>query len=87
MKKNKSMNSSLRAQRNNPWIAAPRCALLAMTVLSLYAPPAFAQDTAAPQPSISMHGDVKYKSDFTHLDYVNPDAPKGGTLKQRYQHV
>lgn len=81
MKKNGSMNSLLRAQRSNPWIAASRCALLAMTVLSLHAPPALAQDTATPQPSISMHGDVKYKSDFTHVDYVNPDAPKGGTLK------
>lgn len=28
-----------------------------------------------------MHGDVKYAPDFTHLEYVNPDAPKGGTLK------
>lgn len=37
--------------------------------------------TATPTPSISMHGDVKYGSDFKHLDYVNPDAPKGGTLK------
>lgn len=28
----------------------------------------------------AMHGDVKYAPDFTHFDYVNPDAPKGGTL-------
>ena len=28
-----------------------------------------------------MHGDVKYPADFTHFDYVNPDAPKGGTLR------
>jgi microcin C transport system substrate-binding protein len=27
-----------------------------------------------------MYGDVKYPADFTHFDYVNPDAPKGGTL-------
>lgn len=32
-------------------------------------------------PSVAMHGDVKYKDGFTHLDYTNPDAPKGGTLK------
>lgn len=31
--------------------------------------------------SIAMHGAPKYATDFTHLDYVNPDAPKGGTLK------
>jgi microcin C transport system substrate-binding protein len=29
---------------------------------------------------IAMHGLPKY-ADFTHLDYVNPDAPKGGTLR------
>lgn len=41
---------------------------------------AIAQETA-PQPSIAMHGVPKYGPGFTHLDYVNPDAPKGGTLK------
>jgi len=30
---------------------------------------------------IAMHGDVKYAPDFEHFDYVNPDAPKGGTLR------
>lgn len=28
---------------------------------------------------VAMHGDLKYPADFTHFDYVNPDAPKGGT--------
>lgn len=27
---------------------------------------------------ISKFGDLKYAEDFAHLDYVNPDAPKGG---------
>jgi peptide/nickel transport system substrate-binding protein len=27
-----------------------------------------------------MHGQVKYPPDFTHFNYVNPDAPKGGRL-------
>ena len=30
---------------------------------------------------IAMHGAPKYPKNFTHLDYVNPDAPKGGTIK------
>ncbi len=30
---------------------------------------------------LAMHGLPKYNDDFTHLSYVNPDAPKGGTLK------
>ncbi len=34
-----------------------------------------------PQHGIAMHGDMKYGADFTHLEYTNPDAPKGGTLK------
>ena len=28
-----------------------------------------------------MHGKPKYEEGFTHLDYVNPDAPKGGTVR------
>nr|WP_264622962.1 extracellular solute-binding protein [Marinobacter santoriniensis] len=28
-----------------------------------------------------MHGEPKYPKGFSHFDYVNPDAPKGGTLK------
>ena len=30
---------------------------------------------------IAMHGTPKYASDFEYLDYVNPNAPKGGTVK------
>ncbi|TPJ82851.1 extracellular solute-binding protein [Mesorhizobium sp. B2-6-2] len=29
---------------------------------------------------LSAFGDLKYKPDFTHFDYVNVDAPKGGTF-------
>lgn len=29
---------------------------------------------------ISTFGDLKYSADFEHLDYVNPDAPKGGEI-------
>ncbi|MCR9124702.1 MAG: extracellular solute-binding protein [Rhodobacteraceae bacterium] len=28
----------------------------------------------------SYYGDLKYPSDFTHFEYVNPDAPKGGEI-------
>ena len=30
---------------------------------------------------IAMHGVPKYENNFTHLDYVNPNAPKGGEVK------
>jgi microcin C transport system substrate-binding protein len=29
----------------------------------------------------SLHGDVKYGPAFKHFDYVNPNAPKGGTVR------
>lgn len=29
---------------------------------------------------ISTFGDLKYPADFKHLDYVNPEAPKGGEI-------
>ncbi len=31
----------------------------------------------------SAFGDLKYGPEFTHFDYANPDAPKGGTMSQR----
>ena len=31
---------------------------------------------------ISTFGDLKYPADFKHLDYVNPDAPKGGEISE-----
>lgn len=33
-----------------------------------------------PAHGVAMHGDVKYPPDFTHFEYVDPDAPKGGTM-------
>ncbi|MFB4205163.1 hypothetical protein KBTX_01179 [wastewater metagenome] len=31
--------------------------------------------------AVAMYGSPKYPSGFEHFDYVNPDAPKGGTLR------
>src|SRR5258708_7367054 len=30
---------------------------------------------------IATYGDLKYPADFTHFDYVNPNAPKEGMVK------
>jgi microcin C transport system substrate-binding protein len=38
-----------------------------------------AQDVK-PAPGIAMHGELKYGPDFKHLEYANPDAPKGGSV-------
>ena len=32
---------------------------------------------------ISAFGELKYPPDFPHFDYVNPEAPKGGTMSFR----
>ena len=50
-------------------------ALAALTLASAEAP-------AAPAHGIAMHGAPKYAPGFAHLDYANPDAPKGGELRR-----
>ena len=32
--------------------------------------------------ALSLFGEVKYPADFKRFDYVNPEAPKGGTVRQ-----
>lgn len=34
-----------------------------------------------PAHGLSMYGDLKYPADYAHFDYVNPAAPKGGSLR------
>jgi microcin C transport system substrate-binding protein len=55
--------------------------LVAGAVLTAFAMVAKAQDqkiiTAY---GYSTFGELKYPADFAHLDYVNPDAPKGGEI-------
>jgi len=38
---------------------------------------------AASRHALTLYGEKpKYPADFSHFDYANPDAPKGGTLRQ-----
>lgn len=46
-----------------------------LLLLSLWAGPSWAAHAYA------QFGDIKYGPDFTHFDYANPDAPKGGELR------
>ncbi|MGP6087468.1 extracellular solute-binding protein [Antarctobacter jejuensis] len=51
--------------------------------LALLGAAAFAQDDADPvitSHGYSFFGELKYPADFTHFDFVNPDAPKGGEM-------
>ena len=45
-----------------------------------------AQAQSASEPvwrhALSLFGDIKYPADFKRFDYVNPDAPKGGIVRQ-----
>ncbi|HKM70576.1 MAG TPA: ABC transporter substrate-binding protein, partial [Stellaceae bacterium] len=51
-------------------------------ILGLIFPLLFAAAAqAAAQYGMSLFGDLKYGPDFKHFDYVNPDAPKGGTMR------
>ena len=43
--------------------------------------PVLADEAVFPVHAIAMHGTPKYGPDFKHFDYVNPDVPKGGTLR------
>jgi microcin C transport system substrate-binding protein len=54
---------------------------LAIAIVSalLLVTPAHAE-TLISSHGLSPFGDLKYAKGFSHFDYVNPDAPKGGTL-------
>ncbi|MGE0231401.1 MAG: extracellular solute-binding protein [Flavobacteriaceae bacterium] len=55
--------------------------LLILTIAALAPVIAHAQQEKEWHHGLSLFGELKYKPDFTHFDYVNPDAPKGGTLR------
>ncbi len=58
--------------------------LMILVGLVVCAPSSTRAESSHAQPShaMTMHGIPKYKAAFTHVEYVNPDAPKGGVLKQ-----
>jgi microcin C transport system substrate-binding protein len=54
--------------------------LAAATLLSLCPLAGMAQDKLEWHGGTATIGELKYKDGFARFDYVNPDAPKGGTL-------
>lgn len=58
-----------------------------LSSLSFFVAAGFYISTARANPmtthGLSTFGDLKYAKDFTHFDYVNPEAPKGGAIKIR----
>lgn len=67
-------------------LIVPGLRLIGAAALALLAAggPGAAQDAEVTvSHGISTFGDLKYPADFPHFDYVNPDAPKGGTMSFR----
>jgi microcin C transport system substrate-binding protein len=56
-----------------------RIIALICCILTIVSATAWAQKVTVTH-ALALHGDVKYGPDFTHFDYVNPNAPKGGTV-------
>ena len=59
--------------------------LLAVTALPLTWPRSISAALADDKDwrhGVSLFGDLKYSAGFTHFEYVNADAPKGGTARQ-----
>lgn len=51
-------------------------------ILLLFASTAHASDsTIQTAHALALYGAPRYGADFTHFDYVNPEAPKGGTIR------
>jgi microcin C transport system substrate-binding protein len=57
-------------------------ALVLLAALLFVAAPGAAQEAVVVKShGLSLFGDLKYGPDFTHFDYANPEAPKGGEVK------
>ena len=54
--------------------------VLALIVGSLMASTLRAEEKTITTHGYSFYGNLTYPADFTHFDYVNPDAPKGGEI-------
>jgi microcin C transport system substrate-binding protein len=59
-----------------------RAAVFALAALAAaLAAPALAAEGVTKSHGLSLFGDLKYGAGFQHFDYVNPDAPKGGSVR------
>jgi microcin C transport system substrate-binding protein len=56
--------------------------LASLSLLPVSAGQSLADDWVGATHGLSSFGDLKYKPDFAHFDYVDPAAPKGGEFSQ-----
>lgn len=59
----------------------PSRLILAVLLACLLPASSQAEDAPVHHHALSLIGAPKYPADFTHFDYVNPDAPKGGVVR------
>ena len=53
---------------------------IVLIYISVLTGPIKANEEVTVATGYSNFGELKYSLDFDHLDYVNPDAPKGGEI-------
>lgn len=56
------------------------CTMVLALGLGGLAAPAMSSGTNGPSHGFALNHALKYPSDFTHLEYANPEAPKGGQV-------
>ncbi len=71
----------MRTLRRAALAAALMVPLLSFSFLSARAETTAGDAAGTPVEGLALHDIPKYKPGFTHFDYVNPDAPKGGELR------
>src|SRR4026208_1312145 len=61
--------------------SAASCAMPALSVIGLGSFSRAEAQAKTWQHGLSLFGDIKYPEGFKHFDYVNPQAPQGGTVR------
>lgn len=80
MRNARSMTAAVVRRRGGEALAATGALILTLAATALAAR-AQEQEVIVSH-GISTFGDLKLPADFSHLPYVNPDAPKGGEISQ-----
>lgn len=74
-RRTKARSKAIARQNPAPFI---KLASVSLVLLIAFSAQLFAQEKTTISHGYSRFGDLKYPADFKHLEYVNPDAPKGG---------
>ena len=62
-------------------VVGMRLIIAAALSVALSVSPQAAESPKTVSHGLTLVGKLKYPADFKHLDYVNPNAPKGGRVK------